>query len=91
MSFYCRYTKRIIDNEKFVYAVVLKWPKGNKLFLEAPVTTLQTSVHLLGYKAPMKWTKGESGGINIEIPFISYSDMPCKWSWVFKISNLANA
>lgn len=85
------YTKRIIDNEKFVYAVVLKWPKGNKLFLEAPVTTLQTSVHLLGYKAPMKWTKGESGGINIEIPFISYSDMPCKWSWVFKISNLANA
>lgn len=85
------YTKRIIKGDAFVYAIVLMWPKGNKLFLQAPVTTENTEVYLLGHKSSIKWTKLLSGGINIEIPYIPYNEMPCKWSWVFKMTNIENS
>lgn len=85
---YCRYTKRVIDDQTSVYAIALKWPHNNKLQLAGPITGDITNVTMLGYNTPMKWTADPSGGIHIDIPFISYKDMPCKWAWVFKMTGL---
>lgn len=70
-----------------VYAIVLKWPKNNILYLGAPVTTSDTRVTMLGYKGKeFSWKGGE--GINITFPAISYNELPCQWSWVLKMENL---
>ncbi|XP_071141224.1 alpha-L-fucosidase-like [Mytilus edulis] len=85
------YTKRVIDDQASVYAIALKWPHNNKLQLAGPITGDITNVTMLGYNTHMKWTADPSGGIHIDIPFISYKDMPCKWAWVFKMTGLTNS
>jgi hypothetical protein len=88
--FIYRYTERLFDDKKNVYATALQWPSNNTLFLGAPIPTEQTTVSLLGLHQEIKWTKGKSGGMNLIIPPIPYNEMPCRWAWVFKISGLQN-
>jgi len=73
------------------YAIVLKWPKNDALFLGAPVTTSSTKVSMLGYHGSgvFQWTSGAGGkGININFPPISFPDLPSTWAWVLKLENL---
>ncbi|XP_055958366.1 alpha-L-fucosidase isoform X2 [Patella vulgata] len=80
------YTMRNSD----VYAILLDWPTGSTLSLGAPMTQTGTTVQLLGYSGNFKWTARSGKGIDITIPPISASSIPCKWAWTLKLSGLAN-
>ncbi|XP_064599860.1 alpha-L-fucosidase-like [Liolophura sinensis] len=71
-----------------VYAIVLDWPDGDILYLASVSPSLQTNVTLLGYLGTFDWRRPESGGIEIIIPPIPASHMPCKWAWVFRFEGL---
>ncbi|CAH3121422.1 unnamed protein product [Porites lobata] len=72
------------------YAITLEWPTTGTLNLSVPVTTATTTVNLLGLpdvKIPWKALTSHSG-IMISVPPLTVSEMPCKWAWVFKMSNV---
>ncbi|KAK6176155.1 hypothetical protein SNE40_014491 [Patella caerulea] len=79
------YTKKV----DAVYAIVLTWPT-DILSLAAPIPSSSTTVSLLGYTEKFQWTRRPSSGIDIQIPPIPFNKMPCKWTWIFKLSNLEN-
>ena len=69
-----------------VYAICLAWPEGT-LKLGSPTATPQTQVRLLGYPEPLKW--GAPGkGLEIQVPPISPTRIPCRCAWVFKLTGL---
>ncbi|KAK7090733.1 alpha-L-fucosidase-like [Littorina saxatilis] len=80
------YTTRS-DAPHVVYAMSLKWPKG-QLVLGAPMVNSQTSVTLLGYDKPFNWTAPASVGMVIDVPSLSVNDIPCLWAWVFELRNV---
>ena len=84
-----RYTSQKGSGNPAVYAIVLDWPTGGVLPLGAVTTTMNTYVTMLGYRQPFKWTTKTKQGILIQIPPISFHDMPCDWAWVLKLENLA--
>ncbi|XP_046568439.1 alpha-L-fucosidase-like [Haliotis rubra] len=84
------YTSKKQNGGTSVYAVVLDWPKGDTLSLGDPVTSLATTVSLLGYPGNFNWQKREPKGIDIEIPPIPFNKIPCQWAWTFKFTGLAN-
>lgn len=87
---YVWYTSKKSASGTTVYAISLAWPQDNLLTLAAATATSQTTVSMLGYKEPLKWTSlGPSGGIVVSIPSISVDQLPCEWAWVFKLDNLA--
>jgi alpha-L-fucosidase len=69
-----------------VYAICLAWP-GNKLKLDHPVPTQQTQVTMLGYGPAMNW-KSAPTGLVIDVPPISFNELPCRNAWVFKLTGL---
>ena len=70
----------------WVYAIVLDWPANNVLMLGAPATNPSTNVTMLGYSKPLQWHANPSGrGLNITMPALNPSQLPCKWAWVIKI------
>ncbi|KAK0054541.1 alpha-L-fucosidase [Biomphalaria pfeifferi] len=80
------YTQRKEFNA--VYAFVYDWPEG-VLKLGAPVPSSQTQVTLLGsYNQAFTYTYEPGQSFNINIPTISFNQMPCEWLWVFKLTNL---
>ncbi|XP_052093375.1 alpha-L-fucosidase-like isoform X2 [Mytilus californianus] len=85
------YTAHITDTVKTVYAILLRWPEKDTIFLGAPTPSKDTTVQMLGSDISFQWTKGASSGMLIQIPLISHNQMPCKWAWTFKISNLLNS
>jgi alpha-L-fucosidase len=82
------YTSQITaDGETVVYAIVLKWPKNDALFLGAPVTNKSTKVHLLGYSgSELSWTAGSSGGLTVTFPSTTTT-----WAWVLKLENVSGS
>ncbi|OWF45483.1 alpha-L-fucosidase-like [Mizuhopecten yessoensis] len=82
------YTSKKTANGTEVYAIVLDWPRNNKLTLGSPDATSDTVVYLLGYSGKLSWVHGAQSGVIIQIPEIPYNKMPCQWAWVFKFSNL---
>ncbi|XP_076453793.1 alpha-L-fucosidase-like [Babylonia areolata] len=77
------------DSPTTVYAMALKWPSG-QLLLGAPAPSSGTVVTLLGYRGPQfQWSKSEGGGMVVEVPPLSISDVPCLWAWVFKLTQVA--
>ena len=91
-----RYTSKKSDSGTSVYAIVLEWPKPDhegmlSLVLGAPVPTSKTTVTLLGYAHPIPWKSLQSSkGMLLAIPPITFSEMPCKWAWTFRLDNLSN-
>ncbi|KAK0046205.1 alpha-L-fucosidase [Biomphalaria pfeifferi] len=83
------YTSKKTDNSTNVYAIVLKWPSGPNLILADPLPSLDTVVTLLGYPDTFKW-KGVGSGMVVSIPPIPINQIPCKWAWVFKLTNIKN-
>jgi alpha-L-fucosidase len=44
-----------------LYAIVTAWPRGNRLVLQKRQTTGETTVQMLGWNRPLKWTVLEKG------------------------------
>jgi len=77
-------------NNSTVYAVALAWPSDFILSLQFPKPSSNTRVTLLGYKAgPLKWSFLAPTGINIMLPAIGFSNMPCQYAWTLKLENVA--
>lgn len=73
-----------------VYAFLLEWPENNIVTLGAPKPSNKTVVNLLGHSGYIPWKSGPNGGIQLHIPDIPYSQMPCLWAWTFRIIYLNN-
>jgi len=82
------YTKKTTGTDTAVYAFILSWPKGDILTLGAVTTTPQTSITLLGHPGAFGFKTRPTGGTDIAIPPIPEDQMPCKWAWVLKMTNL---
>ena len=75
---------------KDVYAFLLKWPTGSTLTLGAPVPGLTTVVTLLGHQGSLDYQRTGDQGINVTLPVISFTRMPCQWAWAFKLTSVSN-
>ncbi|XP_071115108.1 alpha-L-fucosidase-like [Haliotis cracherodii] len=87
------YTSKKSSEGTDVYAIILSWPTEGVITLHRPAPDpANTVVTLLGYSSgAFEWTSaGPTGGISITIPVIPANKMPCKWAWVFKITNVKN-
>ncbi|XP_067676716.1 alpha-L-fucosidase-like [Haliotis asinina] len=84
------YTSRTNGQEKDIYATVMSWPNVGTFQLTRPIPNDNTVVSLLGYSGTFSYTNAAGQGININIPAIPANAMPCKWAWVFKITNVQN-
>lgn len=85
------YTSTKGSSGTVVFAILLKWIKGNTLVLGAPVASPHTTATLLGYQGGSLQVQGQgSQGITITVPTIPFDQMPCQWGWVFKLENLSN-
>ena len=69
-----------------VYAIMLDWPDTNSLTLGAVKPSDSTTVSMLGLQSPLKWQKGEQGGMVVQLPI--GVPLPCQWAWVLKIEGL---
>lgn len=70
-----------------VYAFVLDWPRAD-LTLMLPRPGAATTVELLGHGC-LDWRERD-GGIEIAMPRLHPSDMPCRHVWTIKLAGLAN-
>ncbi|KAG8176478.1 hypothetical protein JTE90_007148 [Oedothorax gibbosus] len=68
-----------------VYAIVLEWPKNNKLELGSLNADSSNKIYMLGYQNRLKFTSHATGGVTISFPYLSPNDMPCQWAWVLKV------
>ncbi|XP_064458675.1 alpha-L-fucosidase-like [Ornithodoros turicata] len=66
-----------------VYALVLKWPKGNKLILGDVNLTKGSRVFMLGYDRELQYETG-TAGIVVTFPELTPESLPCKWAWALK-------
>ena len=80
--------------------MVTKWPKDNRLVLNAPTPTANTQVRMMGLDSNkegelLEWDCVESkgngfeAGIIIEVPPLTPDVIPCQHAWAFAISGLA--
>ncbi|KAK7484425.1 hypothetical protein BaRGS_00024310 [Batillaria attramentaria] len=66
---------------------------GEAIYKSVPWThqndTVNPSIWYTTTKAsPTTWQSTGQVGITVAIPDISFADMPCKWAWVFKLTNV---
>ena len=73
-----------------VYAFFLNWPDNNIVELGAPVVSANTKVQLLGYNGPDLSYMNVGKSLEVSIPYIPPSKMPCDYGWVLKFDNLKN-
>ena len=88
ICFITRYTSKSVGANDTVYAIVLDWPISNHLVLGAPVSSAKTTVEMLGYAQPLKWEPIPTAGLNITMPNLNVKQLPCKWAWVLRFSNV---
>ena len=67
-----------------VYAIAEKWP-GQELALNAPRTSAQTTVELVGAHTPLKWRQ-EGGKLRIQVPQFPESALALPEAYVFKLT-----
>ncbi|XP_796773.4 alpha-L-fucosidase [Strongylocentrotus purpuratus] len=68
------------------YAIVLDWPADNQLVLGVPIPNSQTSLFMLGYNQPLKWSGITSKpGITVTMPQFTPDTLPCEWAWVIQM------
>ncbi|XP_046582093.1 plasma alpha-L-fucosidase-like [Haliotis rubra] len=84
------YTSRTNGQEKDIYATAMSWPNVGTFQLIRPIPNVNSVVSLLGYPGTFSYTKATGQGININIPAIPANALPCKWAWVFNITNVQN-
>lgn len=49
---------------------------------------LQLQVELLGHGQPLTWTSSKPSGMTVELPRLSFHQMPCKWGWTLALTNV---
>ncbi|XP_071493309.1 alpha-L-fucosidase-like [Diadema antillarum] len=83
------YTNKTTGGVTTVYATFLDWPASNQVVLSDPISSTQTTVNLLGYSAPLKWT-GTAGqaGLTVILPSLTPVTIPCQWAWSLKLQNV---
>ncbi|KAK3538346.1 hypothetical protein QTP70_035221 [Hemibagrus guttatus] len=75
--------------EKAVYAFLLSWPTKGYVYLSDPmVSELKTQVVLLGYK-PLKWIPVKPSGLQVYLPTLSPTQMPCSWAWTIRLTGVS--
>ncbi|XP_012938975.1 alpha-L-fucosidase isoform X1 [Aplysia californica] len=84
------YTKKTYAQNTDIYAFVFHLPEWGTLALGAPTVSKKTQVTLLGHNMPLSFRPAPSQGLDIFIPPLSISQIPCKWLWVFKITAVTN-
>ncbi|CAG5117780.1 unnamed protein product [Candidula unifasciata] len=84
------YTQNNKTQPAVIYAHLLFWPRTN-LTLGAPVPSVKTTVTLIGYAgSAFQWSTHTTPGLQIVVPNIHMSDMPCQWAWVLKLTDILN-
>lgn len=67
----------------------MQWPATGMLELDAPHSTDQTRVSMLGLSVDIKWKpRSEEKGIVIEMPTVPVTQIPSQWAWVFKLTGV---
>ena len=84
------HASRYTSKTDATYAIALEWPSAGMLNLSAPIPTASTTVTLLGLPdVKLSWkTLVEHNGIMITVPHLSVAELPCKWAWVFKMTDI---
>jgi len=73
-------------NGATVYAIALSWPENNILRLSEPIPTSNAAFSLLGY-GDVNYTYNNNV-IQVQLPSIPISEMPCQWSWVIEMTGV---
>lgn len=70
-----------------VYAISLKWPEDDLLWLSAVtgVHDSSTSVTLLGWDGPILWKLVAQGGLVLNLMDVDRQSIYCGGPWVFRI------
>ncbi|XP_005102743.1 alpha-L-fucosidase-like [Aplysia californica] len=84
------YTKKTDASGTSLYAFVFYWPDTETLSLDLPQVSSATKVSLLGYPTLFNYHARSPRGLDISVPPIAVSKMPCQWVWVFKITAVEN-
>lgn len=71
---------------KDLYVICTGWPK-TPVYIEGLPEANGISVHMLGLEKPIGWTKN-GGGLLLEIPPVSPDEIPCRFSYVIKLSGI---
>lgn len=56
------------------------------MFVHCPCFQLQ--VELLGHGQPLTWASSKPNGITVELPHLSFHQMPCRWGWTLALTNV---
>jgi len=78
------------DKTNTVYAILLKWPVTKVFTLNHPMTTIDTQVTMLGYNSTLDFVSLPGKGLQVQLPDLSFHQLPCRWGWTFKISYVMN-
>ena len=70
-----------------VYAMVLQWPSGNVVTIEAVSPSTDTQVSLLGY-GTVKWSTAGSQ-LSVQLPYLPL-DTPLQWVWTLKFEGVSS-
>jgi len=70
-------------NGTAIYAIVLGYPAGGNLVLDAPIAGSGATVSILGYPGRVNWSFGPL--LNVQFP--SPAVMKSKWAWVLQLIN----
>ena len=68
-----------------LYAILTNYP--DKITLKDVKSTSHTIINLLGYPDKLRWEqKGQN--LIVYLPQITFLEMPCKYAWTLKITNI---
>ncbi|XP_076305618.1 LOW QUALITY PROTEIN: alpha-L-fucosidase-like [Tachypleus tridentatus] len=82
------YTKNLATS--IVYAIVLDWPKNDKLFLGAPALNDSAAISMLGVPGTLHFKSSSPWGITVNFPKLTPDILPCQWAWVLKMQGVTN-
>jgi alpha-L-fucosidase len=71
---------------KDLFVICTQWPVG-RLPVKGTATTNKTRISLLGSEDDIEWRATE-GGLNIHPPCLDPASNPCRFAWVFRISDV---
>ncbi|XP_068195257.1 plasma alpha-L-fucosidase-like [Antennarius striatus] len=72
--------------KKSIFAILLEWPtKGSVILSEPVVTQGKTQVSLLGHGS-LQWQPVKPRGLQVILPQLSFSQMPCQWAWTLRLT-----
>lgn len=74
------------QKEGNLYATTPIFPK-DKLILKGVRPTSATEVHLLGYEQALSY-RYRKGNLEIQVPRLTYDELPCLYAWVFRVSEV---